>query len=91
MEHKIVIGGEVSLISTLDGDGDVQLTCDGVEGVVIQYDSHSAYEGEYEITPSNEVQTIPIANFIATQDIVINPIPQNYGLIGWNGSFLTIS
>lgn len=91
MEHTIVIGGEVSLLNRLDGDGDVTLTCDGIEGVVIQYDSHSEYTGEYEVTPSSETQVIPIANFIATQNIIVNPVPQNYGLVSWNGSYLTIS
>lgn len=91
MSDTIVIGGEVSLLNVIDGDGELTIPCDGVEGVVIQYDSHSVYTGEYEITPSSEVQTIPIANFIASQNITINPIPQNYGLISWNGSYLTIS
>lgn len=91
MQYKIVIGGEVSLTNTLDGDGDVTLSCDGVMGTVLQYDSHSAYTGAYEVTPSNEVQTVPIADMIATQNITINPIPSNYGLVTWNGSFLTIS
>ena len=26
-----------------------------------------------------------------TDDVTIKPIPQNYGLITWNGSFLTVS
>lgn len=49
------------------------------------------YTGEYEFTPSSETQTIPIYNKIASADIVINPIPSNYGLISWNGSTLTVS
>ena len=27
----------------------------------------------------------------ATADIIINPIPRNYGLVTWNGSVLTVS
>ena len=91
MSDTIVIGGEISLTSVMDGDGDVLLTCDGEEGTIIQYDSHSLYTGEYEVTPSSETQTIPIANFIASQNITINPIPNNYGLVAWNGSYLQIS
>ena len=49
------------------------------------------YEGAYTITPSAETQTIPIMNKRATDNITIEPIPQNYGLITWNGVTLTVS
>lgn len=49
------------------------------------------YEGSYEFTPSGERQEIEIANKRARENIVINPIPQNYGLITWDGSTLTVS
>lgn len=49
------------------------------------------YRGEYEITPGEETQVIAIANLKATQDIIINAIPSNYGLVTWDGSILTIS
>lgn len=51
----------------------------------------SKYTGEYEFTPSSETQEIQIEGEIATQNIIINPIPSNYGLITWNGSVLTVS
>lgn len=49
------------------------------------------YAGPYEITPAEDTQTIEIEHLMATQDIVINPIPSNYGLITWNGTTLTVS
>ncbi len=49
------------------------------------------YTGDYEITPSSEAQTIRAKNKRMTADVVVNPIPQNYGLITWNGSYLTVS
>lgn len=49
------------------------------------------YEGSYEYTPSDEVQTIEISGLRATENIVINAIPTNYGHIAWNGSTLTVS
>ena len=51
----------------------------------------SPFTGEYEYTPSQETQRIPIEGLRATQDIIIDPIPQNYGLITWNGSTITVS
>ena len=49
------------------------------------------YEGSYEFTPSGERQEIEIANKRAIENIVIDPIPENYGLITWDGSVLTVS
>ena len=49
------------------------------------------FQGSYEYTPTAQTQTIAIEGLRALHDITINPIPQNYGLITWNGAFLTIS
>lgn len=49
------------------------------------------YDGPTEITPSREVQFLSTKQKTILDDIVINPIPSNYGLITWNGSTLTIS
>lgn len=49
------------------------------------------YGGEYTFTPTAETQTIAINGRIALHNITIDPIPGNYGLITWNGSYLTVS
>lgn len=49
------------------------------------------YSGPYEFTPTSEPQTVTIGGLLAERDITIRPIPNNYGLIEWNGSTLTIS
>lgn len=49
------------------------------------------YDGDYEFTPSRIAQTIPIAGKTALYDIVIKSIPNNYGLITYNGFSLTVS
>lgn len=49
------------------------------------------YEGAYTITPGTEAQTLDTAYKITTDQIVIEAIPNNYGLITWNGSYLTVS
>lgn len=49
------------------------------------------YQGETEFTPSSEQQTIDISHTVVLENITINPIPSNYGLITWNGSTLTVS
>lgn len=49
------------------------------------------YGGAYEFTPTNETQTISSGGLLMEHDITIQPIPNNYGLIEWNGNVLTIS
>lgn len=49
------------------------------------------YGGPYEFTPTEDTQTVAIERKMATENIVINPIPYNYGLVTWNGSTLTVS
>ena len=49
------------------------------------------YDGPYEFTPTADTQTIEIDHKMATANIVINPIPSNWGLITWNGATLTVS
>lgn len=50
-----------------------------------------SYSGEYEVTPSAETQVLETEYLYMMGDIIINPIPSNYGLITWNGSTLTVS
>lgn len=49
------------------------------------------YTGAYEVTPSAETQTLETENKRMTGNVTINPIPNNYGLITWNGSIITVS
>lgn len=50
-----------------------------------------AYADSYTVTPSAQAQTLQTANKLLTDNIVVEPIPRNYGLITWNGSYLTVS
>ena len=49
------------------------------------------YTGDYTVTPSSEEQTLETNGMRMTDNITINPIPNNYGLITWNGSIITVS
>jgi hypothetical protein len=62
-----------------------------IENVKIINNNAEVYEGKYEFTPTNELQTININGKQAKKDITINPIPSNYGLITYNGSEITVS
>ena len=54
-------------------------------------DTTTPYEGAYEVVPTGDYQTIHIDGMKAMHDIVIDPIPSNYGLITWSGNVLTVS
>lgn len=60
-------------------------------GAVYAMSTVDDYEGVYEYTPSEEMQTVEIEGLKATENIIINPIPPNYGLITWDGTTLTVS
>ena len=49
------------------------------------------YEGSLEFMPSNESQTISTRDMVVHGDIVIDPIPSNYGKIDWDGVTITVS
>ena len=49
------------------------------------------YTGSYEVTPSAETQTLSTDGLMMAGNVVVNPIPNNYGLITYNGSVITVS
>lgn len=49
------------------------------------------YSGPYEVTPSADAQTLVTSGMVMTGNVTVNPIPNNWGLIGWNGAVLTVS
>lgn len=49
------------------------------------------YTGTYSITPSATEQILNTEGLLCDENIIINPIPSNYGLITWNGAVLTVS
>lgn len=61
-----------------------------VVGVKIEIGAEP-YHGAYEFTPTDEAQIIPTADKVLGYDILINPIPSNYGHIAWDGSIITVS
>ena len=79
----VVLDGDLSLIIPVDGES-------GIVTKVIGQDLPT-YTGVTEVTPTTAEQVLDTSNKVVTRNIVINPIPSNYGLITWNGSTLTVS
>lgn len=82
---------------TVQTDETARLGVNDPEAVELNAETHivvdttTIYDGAYEWTPTDSVQLIEIENKKALGQITINPIPQNYGLVTWNGSTLTIT
>lgn len=49
------------------------------------------YSGPYEVEPSAEQKILPTAGYFMEYDVVVSAIPEQYGLITWDGSTLTVS
>ena len=54
------------------------------------YTDTDPYTGDYIVTPSEETQTLETYNKRMTDNVTINPIPNNYGRIAWNGATLLV-
>ena len=80
-------------VVVLDGDLSLDLQIDGIPDKVIKIVEYDlpVYDGTAEITPSNQAQVLQTSGKAVTRNIVVNPIPSNYGLVTWNGSILTVS
>ena len=53
-------------------------------------DKTPEYVGNYEVMPSECVQVLSTAGTKLSEDVVVNPIPNNYGRIEWNGVTLKV-
>ena len=67
------------------------------EGIVVSIDESiqivdaDAYEGNYVVTPASVAQVLNTKDLMMTDDLIVEAIPSNYGLVTWNGSYLTVS
>jgi hypothetical protein len=50
-----------------------------------------AYSGQTHVIPSQREQVLSTAGKRMTENVTVEPIPSNYGLITWDGSVLTVS
>lgn len=87
-----VFDGDPVLIRGVDGDPVKRKPTDG-EAILVQKVRIETeyYDGPIEITPSPEAQVLSTTGKTVTEDITVNPIPSNYGLITWDGTRITVS
>ena len=84
---KRITGDSVHLIS-VSGDKPLKLSQISTGG---GGGTRPHYQGDTEFVPTQTTQTVHTAGLLVDTDIVIDPIPSNYGRITWNGAFLTVS
>ena len=91
MSNYVKIGGDIKLAENKITGG--VATEHMAVGGNVALPVTSYYRGEYTITPSSETQTISIKGKTALNDIVVAPVPSNYGRITWDGAghILTVS
>jgi hypothetical protein len=81
-------------MSTVVHDGYMSYTIplDGECGVVTKVVEHDlpTYTGETVITPSDTEQVLATADKVVARNIVVNPIPENYGRLLYSGNTLTV-
>lgn len=77
----------MSINLELDTSIEIEL---GVDMTVTRVDA-TPYTGQTVVIPTGTRQILPTTGTLLTQDITIEPIPHNYGLIRRKGSILTIS
>lgn len=72
----------------LDGESDCSFSIDSDLAFIVEKE---LYEGNYFIIPSTQQQILATTDKYFNDNIVVDAIPSNYGLITWNGSVLTVS
>ena len=58
--------------------------------IIKEYINVEPYMGNYTVTPTEETQVLPTSTKQMVEDLIIEPIPLNYGRITWNGRIITI-
>lgn len=48
------------------------------------------YDGPLVVTPSDVAQTLPFAGHSGVEDVVVAPIPSNWGRIVFSGGIITV-
>jgi hypothetical protein len=61
------------------------------EHLRVQYSEYPDYSGPTSVTPSSAAQTLATSGTVLHADVVVAAIPSNYGLITYDGSYITVS
>lgn len=83
------------LILRLEDDAGFTLTIDDSVDMTLTLQNYGwevpTYEGETIFIPKQEERIVLTKNKMMLDNITIRPIPENYGLITYNGGIITVS
>ena len=82
MYKTVVIDGDLNLDNHLEGEY-------GTYTKVRELPP--SYDGGYTVTPSDSAQVLDTAGKLMAENLTVEAIPSNYGLITWDGATLTVS
>lgn len=82
---------ELEPVSSLDFGVETPQLDFSTPGFSVVRQAYPAYEGETTVTPSSSRVVLETNEHSLYSNIIIEPIPSNYGRIAWNGSALTVS
>lgn len=84
-------------IDVFEADSELQIEISDFEFVSLELDAigypiyPERYTGTYNVVPTMQKQLLKTKDLAMLDDVTIERIPDCYGLITWNGSFLTVS
>lgn len=82
-----------NLVGKLSAVGGLSCTLSAIQGMTGELSSEIFIKmQEKVITPTDEVQEIKAdVGYAGLSVVTVNPIPQNYGKITYNGSYILVS
>lgn len=80
-------GGTITTPAVLSGP----LMAKARLGQTVVEHTGETYMGPYEVTPGPSAITLDTRHKFMSENVIVNPIPSNYGLVTWDGSVLTVS
>ena len=86
----IVENETVNLVGKISCDAEVIGRMSGSANIVgkVCAPLYGEYSGEVTVTPSESTQTLHTSGCVVSSDIVVNPIPDDYARMTWNGTIL---
>ena len=85
----MILHGTLSAVQTISGTLTTQPTIIGSLSIPLATDTNP-YQGQYEVTPSEETIVLETRNKSMNHNVTVNAIPSNYGRISWDGRSLTV-
>lgn len=86
----LIHSGDMLIVQTIDGDAVISAQIDGETSNFLAAETTEVYTGETEVTPTDETQTLYTAGLKVPENIIVKPIPSNYGKVSYNGSYIFI-